>query len=258
MLKLRHCCYIYIIFLVFLLQGLVLSEETKDDDSAQKPTKNVRLWTAEELSEYDGKSDPSKLALSILGEVFDVSKGDKHYGPGMGYHFFTGKDGTRAFVTGEFNKEGLIPDIEGLTGSQMLAIEEWLLFYRKDYVPMGKLIGHYYDETGAPTEAQRTARIALRKGREEKKREDQFKKILPGCNSKYSSAEGKTFWCDVKSGGISRDWVGVIREFTNPDTLAKRCVCVPPDQLDLPGLALYDGCPPKSSECYWPPEKPEL
>jgi len=221
------------------------------DDSQAK----VKLWTAEELAEYDGSKDPSKLALAIMGEVFDVKKGEKHYGPGMGYHFFTGKDGTRAFVTGEFNKEGLIPDVTGLTGEQMLGIEDWILFYRKDYIPVGKLIGHYYDENGELTDAGREARVALRKGREQKKRDEDVKKVLPGCNSKFDSTAGKTLWCSDQSGGITRDWVGVIREYTNPDTQAKRCVCVPPDLLYHPGLQLYDGCPADASESFWPPEE---
>ena len=43
----------------------------------------------------------------LLGEVFDVSKGKKHYAKDGGYGFFAGIDGTRAFVSGEFNETGL-------------------------------------------------------------------------------------------------------------------------------------------------------
>ena len=38
---------------------------------------------------------------SIMGPVVDI-------------HFFAAKDGSRAFVTGEFNDEGLIDDVTGL------------------------------------------------------------------------------------------------------------------------------------------------
>jgi len=108
--------------------------------------------------------------LSILGEVFDVSKGVQHYGPGKGYNFFTGKDGTRAFITGEFNKEGLIPEVKGLTPSQMLGIEDWLSFYRKDYNPAGVLIGHFYDEQGNPKPTLLDARAAIEVGKVQKKK----------------------------------------------------------------------------------------
>ncbi len=37
--------------------------------------------------------------LSVRGRVYDVSKGKKHYGPGTGYNFFTGRDATRSFLT---------------------------------------------------------------------------------------------------------------------------------------------------------------
>jgi len=217
-----------------------------------------KLWTVEELAQYDGNSDPNKLALAIMGEVFDVSKGAKHYGPGKGYHFFTGKDGTKAYVTGEFNKAGLIPDVKGLSGAEMLGIEDWLSFYRKDYVPVGKLIGHYYDENGKPTAALEYAHGLIRLGKEEKQRDDVLKEKFPTCNSKYSSTEGKTLWCSNQSGGITRDWVGVIREHTNPETKYKRCVCVPPELLNEPNLDLFEGCPADASECYWPPEKKDL
>lgn len=47
------------------------------------------LFTDEMLRKYSG--DNEILYLSILGEVFDVTKGKKHYGPGQGYHGFTGR-----------------------------------------------------------------------------------------------------------------------------------------------------------------------
>ena len=46
------------------------------------------------------------LALydSIVGHVFDVSKGAEFYAPGNGYDFFAFRDGSRAFVTGTFTE----------------------------------------------------------------------------------------------------------------------------------------------------------
>ena len=48
-----------------------------------------KLFTKSELSKLTGK-DGSSVYLSILGDVFDVSKGRKHYGEGGGYEFFSG------------------------------------------------------------------------------------------------------------------------------------------------------------------------
>jgi hypothetical protein len=48
----------------------------------------------------------SSHALVLPAQVFEVTRGARHYGPGGGYAFFAGRDGTRAFVTGEFNETG--------------------------------------------------------------------------------------------------------------------------------------------------------
>lgn len=48
-----------------------------------------QLFTKEDLAKFAGK-DGASVYLAILGEVFDVSSGRKHYGEGGGYHFFTG------------------------------------------------------------------------------------------------------------------------------------------------------------------------
>lgn len=61
--------------------------EPVGDAAASAP---VRLLTADELSLYDGGENSKGLYLAILGQVFDVEKGRKHYGPDGGYHFFTG------------------------------------------------------------------------------------------------------------------------------------------------------------------------
>lgn len=112
----------------------------------------TRLVTLNELYAHgsiNGTLRPYWLA--IMGRVYDVDKGHAHYGPEGGYSFFTGCDGTKAFVTGEFNDEGLSDDVSELTPLQLLDIEGWVKFYDKDYTYVGKLIGRYYNEKGNPT-----------------------------------------------------------------------------------------------------------
>lgn len=53
-----------------------------------KPTENV--LTKEELKSYNGVEKP-ELFLSILGNVFDVTRASKHYGPNQQYNVFVGK-----------------------------------------------------------------------------------------------------------------------------------------------------------------------
>jgi len=57
----------------------------------------------------------------VLGEVFDVTKGERHYRPGQPYAFFTGRDGSRAFTTGDFTEAGLTDDLTGLSADQVRA-----------------------------------------------------------------------------------------------------------------------------------------
>lgn len=49
-----------------------------------------RLFTAEQLKKFDGKDENKGPYLAILGRVYNVRKGKKHYGPGGGYEFFSG------------------------------------------------------------------------------------------------------------------------------------------------------------------------
>ena len=68
----------------------------------------VKVFSKEELSQY--VSNP--LYLVVLGEVFDVTTGERFYAKGSGYHCFIGKDNSAAFHTGKFNDTQ--EDIRGL------------------------------------------------------------------------------------------------------------------------------------------------
>uniref|UniRef100_A0A8B9QHZ4 Neuferricin n=1 Tax=Apteryx owenii TaxID=8824 RepID=A0A8B9QHZ4_APTOW len=77
----------------------------------------------------------------------------------------------------------------------MLAVQSWLSFYSSNYVFVGKLVGRFYDENGAPTEALRQAEAAIEEGLKFKAESDQRKQQFPPCNSEWSSAGGSRFWC---------------------------------------------------------------
>ena len=53
-----------------------------------------------------------------MGDVYDVSAGRLHYGVGGPYHFFAGRDASRAYVTGCF-KTHLTHDTRGLSETQL-------------------------------------------------------------------------------------------------------------------------------------------
>lgn len=58
---------------------------------ANKPSMPPRLWAREELAKYNGTDEDLPILLSILGSVFDVTKGRNHYGAGGGYNHFAGR-----------------------------------------------------------------------------------------------------------------------------------------------------------------------
>ncbi|XP_078599302.1 neuferricin-like [Branchiostoma floridae x Branchiostoma japonicum] len=203
-----------------------------------------------------------------MGKVFDVTKGERVYGLNGGYSFFVGRDGTRAFVTGEFTEEGLIDAVDGLGWRGLLGIEEWVQRYEKDYTYVGKLIGRYYDEEGNPTKELLDVEKKMKAAHSEKNAEEEFKRTFPPCNSMYTEEDGPKFVCTKESGGIERDWVGVPRKlYTEAGSDKYRCICVkntgPPagdpgaaqhsdrGDLDNPLVKLqgFDGCASDASAC---------
>ncbi|NXG79873.1 NEUFC protein, partial [Baryphthengus martii] len=179
-----------------------------------------------------------------------------------------GRDATRAFATGDFTQAGLVDDVSALSPGELLAIQSWLSFYRDNYDPVGKLLGRFYDESGAPTEALRQAEAAIREAQKFQAENQQRKQQFPPCNSEWSSAKGSRFWCSTQSGGVNRAWAGVPRKLYRPGWRGSRCVCVrssgPPwgqpgtakhsdrGDLDDPSLQEYEGCPPLAQQCVLP------
>ncbi|XP_071621265.1 neuferricin [Heliangelus exortis] len=224
-----------------------------------------RLLSSAELARYRGATGEPGLYLAVLGRVFDVERGRKHYGPGGAYSGLAGRDASRAFATGDFTPTGLVDDVSVLSAGELLAIRSWLSFYRDNYEPVGKLVGRFYDENGAPTAALRQAEAAIEEALKLQAESEQMKQHFPPCNSEWSSAAGTRFWCSRQSGGINRDWSGVPRKLFQPGSKGSHCVCVrtlgPPwDQaasaehsnrgdLDNPHLQEYDGCHPMAEQC---------
>lgn len=230
---------------------------TADTESHEK------LFTKEQLAKFDGSENSPGIYLAILGQVFDVSKAPQYYGPKGGYGFFAGKDASRAYVTGQFDDEGLIDDISGLSNSDYLGLDEWISFYHKDYKYVGKLIGRFFNADGSPTENYRQLQEWMLEAKEDQMSKDTEKKIFPPCNSQWSAEQGHRVWCTQKSGGVERSWVGVPRRLFFPGR-TERCACVKDHgtslfdpksktdngDLDNPHLKLYEQCTdPKASSC---------
>ncbi|KAI9730082.1 MAG: hypothetical protein M1834_006074 [Cirrosporium novae-zelandiae] len=71
------------------------------------------LLTPTQLSLYNGTDPTLPIYLAINSTIYDVSASPHTYGPTGSYHFFAGRDATRAYVTGCFSTD-LTPDIRGV------------------------------------------------------------------------------------------------------------------------------------------------
>lgn len=215
-----------------------------------------RLFTPQQLQQFDGTGG-RRIYLAILGSVYDVTTGAKHYGPKGGYRFFSGRDASRSYVTGKF-KEDLNDDVGDLNDEQLGELVSWRGFYQdhKDYKPVGKVVGRFYDATGQPTAllakveaaAAAAAAAAAKEAAEGKGAVGGGQQGQP-CNVKWSKSEGGSVWCD--DGRFPRrvlqpDWQGQPQE---------QCMCMPDAAVDGE-RRLYDGCSPEAARCRTsPPEE---
>lgn len=67
-----------------------LSEPTTNTRTGHTSSDNdMQIFTADELKQYNGIEKP-QLYLALLGNVYDVTKGEKHYGKDGSYNYFVG------------------------------------------------------------------------------------------------------------------------------------------------------------------------
>ncbi|XP_057294351.1 neuferricin-like [Hydractinia symbiolongicarpus] len=205
------------------------------------------IMSKEELKKYSGEAD--KIYLAILGKVFDVTKGRKHYGKDGGYSFFAGIDGSCAFVTGEFNGKGLTDNIEGLKPQDYVGLMDWMQMYYKDYIYIGKVDGYFYDSAGTQREGFRVFQAGYEAGKKEKASDENDNILFPGCNSHWTADTGTEISCGQASGGVRRDWIGYPRMFFKPGKTSHRCACIKREHFSDPRFKEYANCPPTARKC---------
>jgi len=186
------------------------NDDAGGEDKVKNEAESERIFTKEELKQYDGSQEGKGPFLAILGLVFDVSAKPETYGPGGGYGFFSGVDGSRAYVSGQFDEDGLIDDVAGLSNNDYLGLVNWVDFYAKSkqYHYVGKVVGRFYDEEGRETDYKRKFDGWLEEAKAERDTYNEEKKLFPPCNTEWSKAKGSRVWCSKKSGGIDRNWIG--------------------------------------------------
>lgn len=214
-------------------------------------TKNGdRIFTSELLKRFQGTGSPNskEIYLAILGVVYNVTDGREYYEGNDGYGCFSGRDASRAFVTGEFKGDGVTDSLEGLSATETKAVKEWQDFYEKHetYCRLGLLPGKYYDEQGQPTAALTAVEEMLAEAERQAAKEKEEMNKWPTCNSKWQKGKGSTFWCSEPEPRVPRN-------FTRADR-NNRCACVTIEQAESlkEFMHVYRGCGPQDLECTIP------
>jgi hypothetical protein len=114
-----------------------------------------------------------------MGEVYDVSNGRDHYGPGASYSAFAGKEGSVSFVTGVFTEEEMKKSMKDLTISQLQQVYQWRVFYQREdkYPFVGFLLGRYFNAMGEPTKALKKVRKRLENAARDQAKQAAFAKF---------------------------------------------------------------------------------
>ncbi|XP_055373651.1 neuferricin homolog [Condylostylus longicornis] len=220
---------------------------------AHSDTKEL-LFTKDELWKFNGADENTEIYLSILGSVFDVTRGRKHYGFGCTYNAFAGRDASASFITGDFDVYNEDSDnVASLKLSQIWELNNWRDFYHKEYVYKGKLIGRFFDEFGRKTSYHLKLDEQIILAKREKEKIQKEKEKFPYCNIEWKEEKGTRVWCTKSSGGIERNWSGVPRKFFENPRLSTeyRCACVNHEDLMSPKIKEYANCDTDAQECYY-------
>lgn len=120
-------------------QNDMIEEEQAEEELPPMPKRD---FTLAEMAKYNGKDD-ERILLGINGNVYDVTKGKRFYGPGGPYGLFAGRDASRCFAT--FSTDPKIvkdeyDDLSDLNSMQMESLSEWELQISEKYDHVGKLL----------------------------------------------------------------------------------------------------------------------
>jgi len=101
-------------------------------------------FTRDDLKHYRGVEADLPVLIALKKRVYDVTRGRGFYGPGGGYHFFSGRDGSRSFVTGCFEESFKCTEkshvIDDLTVEEQQEVDNWVNFYDDKYDFVGMLV----------------------------------------------------------------------------------------------------------------------
>ncbi|XP_025831700.1 membrane-associated progesterone receptor component 1 [Agrilus planipennis] len=105
------------------------------------PKLKRRDFTIEELKQFDGTQESGRVLIAVLGNVYDVTRGKRFYGPGGPYAAFAGRDASRGLATFSVTcKTDEYDDLSDLGAMEMDSVKEWEAQFREKYDFVGRLL----------------------------------------------------------------------------------------------------------------------
>ncbi|GLV37110.1 membrane steroid binding protein [Carabus blaptoides fortunei] len=100
-----------------------------------------RDFTVEELKKYDGRTHDGRVLVAVNGNVYDVTKGKRFYGPGGPYAAFGGRDASRGLATFSVGcVKDEYDDLSDLNSMEMDSVREWEAQFKEKYDLVGRLL----------------------------------------------------------------------------------------------------------------------
>ncbi|XP_046993385.1 membrane-associated progesterone receptor component 1 [Schistocerca americana] len=100
-----------------------------------------RDFTVEELRKYDGTGPDGRILVAVNGNVYDVTKGKRFYGPGGPYSAFGGRDASRGLATFSVDSaKDEYDDLSDLNTMEMESVREWEMQFKEKYEYVGRLL----------------------------------------------------------------------------------------------------------------------
>ncbi|KAK9870347.1 hypothetical protein WA026_006432 [Henosepilachna vigintioctopunctata] len=162
--------------IAFLIYKIVKSRTEVPSFTPPEPTLpklKKRDFTVEELKKYDGTQEDGRVLVAVNGNVYDVTKGKRFYGPGGPYAAFGGKDASRGLATFSVSvKTEEYDDLSDLNSMEMESVREWEAQFKDKYDLVGKLLKPGEEPTNYSDEEDESSVATTVGGAGERTKED--------------------------------------------------------------------------------------
>ncbi|EFN79935.1 membrane-associated progesterone receptor component 1 [Harpegnathos saltator] len=133
-----------LVAVIAVLVYKIVKNKTRTEEPVPEVKKLPKLrrdFTIEELTTYDGKGPDGRILVAVNGNVYDVTRGSKFYGPGGPYEAFGGRDASRALARFAVDAAtDKYDDLSDLNTAEMNSVNEWEEQFKERYDHVGKLL----------------------------------------------------------------------------------------------------------------------